>query len=120
MKAWWITRAVKILIALAVGALALGLVVMLLWNALIPDLFKGPELSFWQAVGLLALVHILLRGLGRWHHSSSWHRDRWRKKFEFKLASMAPEDREKFREEWRTRCGHHWHEEPPPASEPRQ
>ena len=41
---------------------AVGLFVMLLWNALIPDLFNGPTLNYWQAVGVLLLSHLLLRG----------------------------------------------------------
>ncbi len=41
---------------------ALGVLVMLLWNALLPELFNGPTLGYWQAVGVLLLSHILLRG----------------------------------------------------------
>ena len=33
---------------------------MLLWNALIPELFKGPYLSFWQTFGLIVLFRIFL------------------------------------------------------------
>jgi membrane protein implicated in regulation of membrane protease activity len=105
MKTWWTLKAVKILVLITVGALALGLVVMLLWNALIPELFSGPVLTFWQAVGLLVLCHILLRGWGRWRYANGWRRDRWRHRFEEKLAGMTPEEREKFKEEWRRRCG---------------
>ena len=32
---------------------------MWLWNALIPDLFSGPVLNFWQTFGLMLLVKIL-------------------------------------------------------------
>ena len=39
-----------------------AVVVMLLWNALVPEIFNGPMLSYWQAVGVLLLSHILLRG----------------------------------------------------------
>jgi hypothetical protein len=38
---------------------ALSLVVMLLWNALIPSLFAGPLIGFWQAAGLLVLCRLL-------------------------------------------------------------
>ena len=108
MKRWWIAKVGKMVVFVGIGAVVLGLVVMLLWNALIPDLFKGPELTFWQAVGLLALSHILLRGWGRWRYANGWHHDRWRRKFDEKLAAMTPEEREKFREEWKNRCGHGW------------
>jgi len=33
---------------------------MLLWNMLIPELFNGPYLSFWQTFGLIVLFRIFL------------------------------------------------------------
>jgi len=67
------------------GILGLGFVtgmvfgVQALWNWLIPDLFNGPELSFWQTVGLFVLSKILLTGVapGSKHHDHS----RWRRKY---------------------------------------
>mgnify|MGYP001324388408 FL=1 len=108
MKPWWIAKGAGILVLAIVGAVVFGFAVMLLWNALVPDLFHGPVLTFWQAVGLLVLSHIFLGGRGRWHHGHGWRRDRWRRKFDEKLAAMTPEEREKFREEWRHRCGPGW------------
>jgi hypothetical protein len=89
-----------------VAGLVLGLFVMLLWNALIPDLFHGPVVSLEQALGLLLLSHILFRGWGRW--GGGWRHERWRKRLDEKLASMTPEEREKARSEWRYGCG--WHQ----------
>lgn len=40
-------------------SLVLGAIVMLLWNALIPELLSGPMLTYWQAVGLYFLTHLL-------------------------------------------------------------
>ena len=105
MKHRWTLRVVKGIGLAFVVAVLLSFVVMQLWNVLIPDLFHGPELTFWQALGLLVLSHILLRGWGPWRHSNGWRRDRWRRKFEEKLASMTPDEREKFKEEWQRRCG---------------
>lgn len=93
----------------------LGLVVMVLWNALIPSLFNGPELTYWQAMGLLLLSHLLLRGWAPWRHGNGWRHDRWRRRFEEKLAAMTPEERERFREEWKYRCG--WHGEETSSTE---
>jgi hypothetical protein len=76
---------------------------MLLWNALIPDLFHGPFLTFWQAIGLLVLSHILFRSFGGWRHGGWGHRH-WRHRFEAKLAAMTPEEREKFKEEYYHHC----------------
>ena len=41
-----------------------GKVVQLLWNWLMPMLFGLREVTFWQAVGILALSRILFGGLG--------------------------------------------------------
>lgn len=94
----------KMLVLVVIGVLAFGFFVMLLWNALIPEIFKGPQLSFWQAIGLLVLSHVLLRGGGHWQ-GGGWKQGRWKKKLEEKLAAMTPDEREKFKEEWRRRCG---------------
>jgi len=53
-------------------ALVFGYVFMLLWNALLPELFTVHPVTYWQSVGLLLLARILTGGLGhgrgrRWH-----------------------------------------------------
>jgi magnesium-transporting ATPase (P-type) len=44
--------------------IAMTLLVMSLWNALIPELFGLKPLSFWMALGLLVLCRILFGGMG--------------------------------------------------------
>jgi hypothetical protein len=39
-------------------------VAMLLWNALMPDIFGLPWLNYWQAAGIVVLARILFGGLG--------------------------------------------------------
>ena len=87
-------------VALAVLAL-LGLAVMLLWNALVPALFRGPALQYGQAVGLLLLSRLLFGGLrGRgWH--GHWRARMWRESWE----RMTPEERARMRERFLSRCG---------------
>jgi hypothetical protein len=63
----------------AVIALVFGLLVMWLWNWLMPDLFGLKTLSYWQAWGLVVLAHILFKGgPGRGPHGrpghGRWHR----------------------------------------------
>src|ERR1700688_2744340 len=41
-----------------------GEVVLQLWNWLLPSLFGWRQITFWQAVGLLALCRILFGGSG--------------------------------------------------------
>ena len=36
--------------------------IQLLWNWLIPELFNGPTLTFWQAAGLELLSCLLIKG----------------------------------------------------------
>jgi hypothetical protein len=101
MKKFWI---IKVIFLAAVAIIGFGFAVMLLWNALIPDLFHGPVIGFGQAIGLLVLSKILLKGMGgcgrnHWRHHS------WRERMQQKMDAMSPEEREKFREQWRKRCG---------------
>ena len=116
MKHVWMRRIGKFSLIIVVGLIALSFIVMMIWNALVPDLFKGPEITFWQAAGLLVLSHILLRGWGRWRYANGWRHDRWKHRLEEKLAAMTPEERETFKREWRRRCG--W--EPGGESKPKE
>jgi hypothetical protein len=103
MKTRWPMKAARIVpIVLAVG-LVLGLIVMALWNALVPDLFHGPVVTYWQALGLLLLSRLLFFGGpgGR----PGWRRDEARRRMQERWASMSPEDREKIRGRMRGRCG---------------
>ena len=77
--------------------LLFGFVTMSLWNWLVPLLFQGPVISFWQALGLLLLSKILLGGFGgrRWGgHGPGMH---WKHRYYNKLSGMSPEDREQFK-----------------------
>lgn len=82
--------------------LLFGWVTMWLWNWLVPTLFNGPVLNFWQALGLLVLSKILFGGFGgrHWHGGAT----QWKQHYYNKLASMSHEDRERFkarmREKW--------------------
>ena len=82
-----------------------GLITMLLWNWLVPALFGGPQIKFFQALGLLLLSKILFGGWGRGRWNSGQHS--WKRRYEEKLSAMSPEARERFksrmREKWR--CG---------------
>ena len=109
MRTWWIRKVVGFVAVAAVALLALGGAVMLLWNAILPEVLHTPEISYWQAVGLLVLTHILFRGVGHFGYKGGRSRRHWKEKFEQKLAAMTPEERETFREEYRRRCG--WHHE---------
>ncbi len=87
---------VGLLLFVAIG----GQVVMLLWNWLLPTLFGWHQVTFWQALGILALCRILFGGFGHGSHRSGFRRrmaERW--------DSLTPEERERLRQTMRERCG---------------
>ena len=66
---------------LAILAMALfvfigGEIVMHLWNWLLPSLFGWRQITFWQAIGILALCRILFGGFGCHGVSRSYGRRR--------------------------------------------
>jgi hypothetical protein len=65
-------------------------VVMVLWNWLIPSLFNGPVINYWQTAGLFLLSKILLTGVAP-GGSSHDHRKEWRKKYLEKYESRCRE-----------------------------
>lgn len=110
MRKRWPLKVGRILLIVVVASFVLGFIVMSLWNALIPDLFHGPVLNYWQAIGLLLLSRILFfGGPGRGGPPGGWRRERMRKRFEERMASMSPEERERMRRKMGDRCG--WEEE---------
>ena len=83
-----------------------GTLVMLLWNWLAPELFGLRLITFWQALGLLALCRILFGGfgLGGGGHRHSGRRmegrirERVRERMAERWEQMTPEERERFRQ----------------------
>lgn len=66
---------------LGTGFVALAIfLVMTLWNYLIPVLFHGPVLNFWQTAGLFLLSKILLTGVAPGRHSRSYRKD-WKSRY---------------------------------------
>lgn len=90
-----------ILLGIAFFALVI-LLTQVLWNNLIPELFHGPVISYWQALGLLILGKLLFG----WHGPSGNKFSNWRQRKEWKarMANMTPEQREKMRERFRHYC----------------
>ncbi|MEJ7677347.1 MAG: hypothetical protein WKG06_05630 [Segetibacter sp.] len=92
-----------------VMALVLGLIVMLLWNAVLAPVLHVSTLSYWQAVGLFILSRILFGGFrrgGNFQGKPGWSGGPpWRQKW----MNMSEEERAKFRKEWTKR----WHPRQP-------
>ena len=95
-RGWWIKKFVMVIVAVAVFGTAFVLVTQYLWNWLVPALFAGPMISFWQAFGLLVLSKILFSGFGG--HKGGWSRHRgngmyWKDKW----SRMSPDEQERFK-----------------------
>lgn len=78
------------IVAAAALALVVGLLVMVLWNWLMDDIFGLPEIGYWQAWGLLLLGHILFGGHDhKFHHERRPRRhDDYRKELKTQLCSQ--------------------------------
>ena len=73
------TKYFKIALIAIAGIGALGWVVMLLWNWLMPELFLGAHpINYCQALGVLLLSKILFGSFrGGCHSGRGWGRHRW-------------------------------------------
>jgi hypothetical protein len=98
-KLIWIAPAA--IVGMAIFTFIGGELVMHLWNWLAPALFGFPQVTFWQALGLLALCRILFGGFGLSGGSSRRSRRRMFERWE----QMTPEERERFRLGTRSRGG---------------
>ncbi len=82
----------KFFLVCIVGLAALGLATMLLWNWLIPAIFTLGTITYWQALGLMALGRLLVGGFGKGGHGGHHGGRRMRKKW----MSMTAEQRAEF------------------------
>jgi hypothetical protein len=88
-------KALKVLKYVGFGILGFAFLILVifgvqaLWNWLIPELFNGPVLNFWQTAGLFLLSKILLTGVAP-GGSGEKHKDKkeWRKKFHDKCKDV--------------------------------
>lgn len=107
MKKHWIKKVLMILVFGTAAILLFGLLVMSLWNAILPAVLGVKAITFWQALGILLLSKILFGGFGGRHRGSWRNKEKWMQMKE-KFAGMTPEEREKFKAEWKAKCGGHW------------
>jgi len=100
MRRRWIFIAPLAILGLLLFIVIGGQAVRLLWNWLLPPLFGWRQITFWQALGLLALCRILFGGYG-----GRGVRSRVRRRMAERWELMTPEERERFRQGMRGRCG---------------
>jgi len=86
----------------AAAVFLFGLVVMLLWNAILPAVLEVGTITYWQAVGLLVLCRILFGGL-RGGFRGGRPPFGWPPFLKGRWMNMSEEERAKFKEEWERR-----------------
>ena len=100
---------IKIVFGITAFVLLFGFGTMHLWNWLVPSLFHGPIITFAQAIGLLILSKILFGGFGGKHgrggRCGSHGRSDWKYKMQERFSNMTPEEKEKFKQRFKERCG---------------
>ncbi|MBS1682844.1 MAG: hypothetical protein JST48_14115 [Bacteroidetes bacterium] len=108
------TWIVKIVAFVLLAIVALSWITMWLWNWLVPDLFHGPQINYWQTMGLLLLSKILFSGFTKGHrHGGGPWRPYWKEKWN----TMSPEERERFKQKLKDKwCG--WNEHAAPTEKP--
>lgn len=97
----WVRFGLKAGLVIVVALAVLGAAVMLLWNALVPELFGWRAVDYPQALGMLVLCRILF-GAWRGGHGGHLH---WRARMLERWETMSEEEREQFRAALRRRCG---------------
>ena len=80
--------------------LLLALIVMLLWNAILPQLIRVHPVTYPQALGLLILCKILFGSFRPGPRGFRKGGSPWRSK----LMDLTPEEREQFKQEWQKRA----------------
>lgn len=79
-----------------IAFMAFGFFTMHLWNWLMPVLFRLPEITFWQTVGLMVLSRLVIGGFGG--HGRGHGHHYCRSNMHEKWENMTPEEREQFQQ----------------------
>jgi Ca2+/H+ antiporter, TMEM165/GDT1 family len=107
MKQLWIKKGLMILLFGTIAIIVFGFVVMGLWNNILVAVTGVKAITFLQALGILLLSKILFGGFGGggkgWRGSPAW-----KEKMKQRWDKMTPEERDKFKAEWKNRCGGRW------------
>jgi len=96
MWKYGIKWAVKISVWFTVMFALFGFAVMYLWNWLVPVLFNGSSINFWQSVGLILLARFLV-GFGKGGPGYM------KRKMSRGWSSMSEEEQNRLRDHFKSR-----------------
>ena len=96
-------KIIFILLAIIAITTVLGTVIMLLWNAILPNILGTRPINIWEAIGLLVLCRLLVGGLKRGGMGKRMYsrKKAWREKW----MHMSEEEKTEFKARWKERCG---------------
>ena len=109
MKRFWVRKVAGMVVCAALAVVALGFVIMTLWNNILVGVLSVKAITYTQALGIFVLSKILFggfKGRGGCGGGFRGRGDRMKEKWQ----AMTPEEREKFKQDWRYRC-HSWRSE---------
>jgi Ca2+/H+ antiporter, TMEM165/GDT1 family len=105
-----VKKIIGIIVFVFAFIVGLSFAVMALWNNILVGVLHVGVIDFWQALGIFGLAKILFGGFpgprGRWGGGGHWRQMRGDMKE--KWMNMSPEEKEKFKQEWKNRCGGGW------------
>lgn len=97
-------KILKIAFLIIAGMALYALSIQLLWNWLLPPLFRLPIITFWQACGLMLLSKFLFGGFYGFFKTKNDHsRHIWKSNYKERMEQMSMEEREQFKKEFRSK-----------------
>ena len=107
MKKFWFKKGLMFVAFFIIAIVFFGALVMAIWNAILPAVLGVKTITFFQALGILLLSKIFFGGF---NGGCGRHRGGpdWKHKMKDKWNTMTPEEREKLKTEWKSRCGGRW------------
>ncbi len=99
-----IGKIILIILGIPAFVLLFGFGFMYLWNWIVPSLFHGPIITFWQGLGIILLSKIIFGGF-KGKHGGHRHMD-WKHKMKEKMSGMTQEEKEQFKQRLKDKCRH--------------
>ena len=107
-KAFFVKKGIGILVFVFAFVVGLSFAVMAIWNNVLVPVLHVNMIGFWQALGIFGLAKILFGGFpggGRFGGGPRRWRAHMEDKMKDKWTNMSPEERERFKEKFKNRCG---------------
>ncbi len=107
MKKFWLKRAIGMVACAALAIVALGFVIMTLWNHILVVILGVKAITYCQALGIFILSKLLFggfRGKGRCGCGGNCGIRNKGMELKEKWQNMTPEERDNFKQNWRSHC----------------